>query len=54
MAGGDIFKLEKILGHASIDMTMRYAHLQPNGFAADCGRLGGASLHVAQPVEREG
>lgn len=53
MAGGDIFKLKKILGHASIDMTMRYAHLQPNAFAADYGRLGGASLHVAQPVELE-
>jgi integrase len=27
MNGGDILSLQKILGHASITMTMRYAHL---------------------------
>lgn len=27
MNGGDIFRLQNILGHASINMTMRYAHL---------------------------
>ncbi|MBC54099.1 MAG: integrase [Gammaproteobacteria bacterium] len=27
--GGDILTLQKILGHASITMTMRYAHLAP-------------------------
>ena len=26
-AGGDILGLQRILGHASITMTMRYAHL---------------------------
>lgn len=40
MNGGDIFKLQKILGHQSIEMTMRYAHLAPEAFAADYGRLG--------------
>ncbi|HEX8789842.1 MAG TPA: tyrosine-type recombinase/integrase [Polyangiaceae bacterium] len=39
--GGDIFKLQKILGHASIAMTQRYAHLAPEAFASDYGRLGG-------------
>lgn len=29
MAGGNILTLQKILGHASITMTMRYAHLAP-------------------------
>jgi integrase len=38
--GGDIFKLQKILGHQSIAMTMRYAHLAPEAYAADFDRLG--------------
>jgi integrase len=40
MNGGDIFKLQKILGHKSIEMTMRYAHLAPSAFSGDYGRLG--------------
>jgi len=39
MSGGDVFKLQKILGHQSIEMTMRYAHLAPHAFADDYGRL---------------
>ncbi|WP_408607567.1 tyrosine-type recombinase/integrase [Halovibrio salipaludis] len=30
MNGGNIFPLQRILGHASISMTMRYAHLSPD------------------------
>lgn len=37
--GGDIFKLQKILGHKSMQMTMRYAHLVPDAFTQDYGRL---------------
>jgi len=40
MGGGDIFRLQKILGHHSVQMTMRYAHLSPDVFAEDYGRLG--------------
>ena len=42
--GGDLFKLQKILGHQSVQMTMRYAHLAPEAFAADYGRLGSVAL----------
>jgi len=38
--GGDLFKLQKILGHQSVQMTMRYAHLAPDAFREDYGRLG--------------
>jgi integrase len=38
--GGDIFRLQKILGHQSIQMTMRYAHLAPDAFKDDYDRLG--------------
>ncbi len=41
-SGGDIFKLQRILGHRSITTTMRYAHLAPRAFEADYGRFGGA------------
>jgi site-specific recombinase XerC len=29
MAGGDLYILKEILGHKSITMTQRYAHLSP-------------------------
>lgn len=40
MKSGDLFKLQKILGHKSVQMTMRYAHLAPDAFAGDYARLG--------------
>lgn len=39
MRGGDVFKLQKILGHASVQMTMRYAHLTPDAFKDDFARM---------------
>jgi integrase len=42
MKGGDLFKLQKILGHQSVQMTMRYAHLAPEAFKDDYARLGSA------------
>ncbi len=40
MKGGDLFKLQKILGHQSVVMTQRYAHLAPEAFQADYDRFG--------------
>ncbi len=39
--GGDLFKLQKILGHQTEQMMMRYAHLSPDAFEADWGLFGG-------------
>ncbi len=39
MKGGDLFKLQKVLGHKTVQMTMRYAHLTPSAFAEDHGRF---------------
>lgn len=50
MKGGDIFKLQKILGHKSIQMTMRYAHLAPDAFRDDYSRLGAAVAHADAEV----
>jgi integrase len=30
MNGGNIVALQKILGHSSLNITMRYSHLSPN------------------------
>ncbi len=39
LEGGDLYRLQKILGHKSIAMTQRYAHLSPDAFQQDWGRL---------------
>jgi integrase len=40
LRGGDLFKLQKILGHSNPQMTMRYAHLKPEAFSEDWGLMG--------------
>jgi integrase len=50
MRGGDLFKLQKILGHKSVQMTQRYAHLAPDAFTADFGRLGSRTVAAMADV----
>jgi integrase len=41
--GGDLYSLQLVLGHSSISMTQRYAHLSPSRFGRDFGRFNGMS-----------
>lgn len=50
MKGGDMFRLQKILGHKSPTMTQRYAHLAPTAFAGDHERLGASDALTAGVV----
>ena len=36
LEAGDIFRLQKIRGYASVTTTQRYAHLAPEAFRQDC------------------
>ena len=48
MGGGHIVTLKEILGHASLSMTMRYAHLAPEHLhdAIRLGPLSGITLSL--------
>ena len=50
LGSGDIFKLQKILGHKSQAMTQRYAHLDPNAYRGDYGRLGKVPMLAANEL----
>ena len=50
MAGGDLFKLQKVLGHKSTELTLRYAHLSPAAFMGDLGRFSGLELQIEGEV----
>ncbi len=39
MAGVDLLTVARLLGHSSVEMTMRYAHLSQEGIRAATGRL---------------
>ncbi len=40
LKGGDLYRLQRVLGHQSIELTQRYAHLAPDAFTQDLGRFG--------------
>ena len=39
MKNGDIYRLQQIMGHQSVEMTQRYSHLSPNIFKEDYSRF---------------
>ena len=48
-SGGDLFVLQKILGHATIQMTMIYAHLSPRHLGDEMDRV----VYPAEPAPAE-
>ncbi len=51
LKGGDLYRLQKILGHKSIAMTQRYAHLSPSAFQQDWGRFGDFTPPAGEVLE---
>lgn len=43
MAGVDIFTVSKLMRHASVNQTMRYAHLAPDHLRQEVGRISGGT-----------
>lgn len=39
VGGGDLFRLQRMMGHSNPKMTLRYSHLSPKEFEADWARL---------------
>jgi len=51
MAGGEIYALKDILGHKSITMTQRYAHLSPAYRRSMVDRMEQIWAKPAQPTQ---
>ena len=55
MNGGSLLSLNRILWHATLAMTTRYAHLSPDHLRGEMERTGRAGSRVLEPKpEREG
>ena len=51
--GATLMEVKELLGHASLDMTMRYAHLSPNARRAAVALLDGASEGHYRGIKEE-
>ncbi len=51
MNGGNLFDLQKILGHTDVKMTLRYSHFSPAHLQ---GTIKFMDLGIASPHENEG
>jgi site-specific recombinase XerD len=49
MRGAPLKAIQELMGHSTIQMTMRYAHLAPDAFTGDHARLG--ALMPVEPVK---
>ena len=51
MNGGNVFDLQKILGHTKVDMTMRYAHFSPEHLQSTISYMNmGIKLDLKNPT----
>jgi integrase len=53
MRGVTLKELQELLGHASLTMTMRYAHLAPEHLRTAVTRLEGLTGKATQPITQE-
>lgn len=53
MAGVDLYTVKELMGHKTLSMTMRYAHLAPQKFTAAITALNNHSAAQAQPQSKE-
>jgi integrase len=53
MSGLDIYSLQKLMGHSSIEMTMRYAHLSPTAFQAMSHRFTSENSHKSNDIQNK-
>lgn len=51
MNGGNIYDLQKILGHTSLEMTQRYAHLGPEHLAQAMNVVSFGSKYVEAKIK---
>jgi integrase len=51
MRGGSLPALQQILGHATLQMTMRYSHLSPKHLRDEMARTEREAVTSAEPVQ---